>query len=217
MKSNRTLRRSILVLVVLLAACSRSDRQPPTAPPIPKSSTAPGVEVAEAATATKSAPAASQPAPQPAPKMAPTPAVTTRDTELKEKPFVDAKTLKKLPRNTTVAIVDRNGGWLNVTSGGAQGWVRLLHVSSQPPGSSAAGAEEMKSAVKMATGRAGGGNIVATTGIRGLSEEQLREAKPNPEEEQRLEGYAVSAARAGDYAHANKLERRQVPYLPAPG
>ncbi|MFL6656052.1 MAG: hypothetical protein ACJ8KA_14780, partial [Sulfurifustis sp.] len=77
MKSNRTLRRSILVLVVLLAACSRSDRQPPTAPPIPKSSTAPGVEVAEAATATKSAPAASQPAPQPAPKMAPTPAVTT--------------------------------------------------------------------------------------------------------------------------------------------
>lgn len=197
------------MLVVLLAACSRTDRQPPTSPPVPQSSSASGVDVAEAATAGKSAAAA--------PKMAPTPAVTTRDTELKEKPFIDSKTLKKLPKNTAIAIIDRSGGWLNVTSGGVQGWVRLLHVSSQPPGAGGASADELKSAVKMATGRAGGGNIVATTGIRGLSEEQLRDAKPNPEEEQRLEGYAASAAQATGYARANKLERRQVPYLPAPG
>lgn len=177
--------------------------------PVPKSSAASGVEVAEAAAPAKSASAA--------PKMAPTPAVTTRDTELKEKPFLDAKTLKKLPKNTAVAIIDREGGWFNVTSGGTQGWVRLLHISSQPPGTSGAASDELKSAVNIATGRAGSGNIVATTGIRGLSEEQLREAKPNAEEERRLEGYAVSSAQAAAYARANKLERRQISYLPAPG
>lgn len=149
-------------------------------------------------------------------KMAPTPATITRDTELKDKPFVDAKTLKRLPARTSVAIVDRNGGWLRVTSGGQTGWVRLLHVSSQPVSGSSTSKQDLEAAAKIATGRAGSGNIVSTTGIRGLNEEQLREAKPSPEELKRLESYGVSKDQAAAYARANKLQRRQIAHLPEP-
>jgi hypothetical protein len=150
-------------------------------------------------------------------KMAPTPATVIKDTELKEKPFVDAKTIKRLPARTQVAIVDRSGGWVKVTSAGQQGWVRLLHVSSQPASAGGSSAKELEAAAKIATGRAGSGNIVSTTGIRGLNEEQLSKAQPNPAELKRLEGYAASKEQATAYARAQKLERRQIPYLAAPG
>lgn len=151
------------------------------------------------------------------PKMALTPATVTRDTELKDKPFVDAKTLKRLPARTAVAITDRNGGWLKVTSGGQIGWVRLLHVSSQPISTGGGSAKELETAAKIATGRAGTGNVVSTTGIRGLNEQQLREAKANPEALKRLDSYAVNPDQAAANAREHKLERRQISYLPEPG
>ena len=150
------------------------------------------------------------------PKMAPTPGAVLRDTELKDKPFVDAKTLKRLSKGASVTIVDRDGGWLKVAAAGQQGWVRLLHVSSQSSGSQAGGARDLESSAKIATGRAGSGNVVATTGIRGLNEEQLSTAKPNPEELKKLDGYTVSKEQAAEYALKQKLARRDVPYLPEP-
>ncbi len=144
------------------------------------------------------------------PSMAPAPATVLRDTELKDKPFLDAKTLRRLPAQTRVIIVDRSGGWLRVTRDGETGWVRLLHVSSQPVGARGSTAQELEAVAKMATGRAGSGNIVATTGIRGLSEEQLRQAQPNPAELQRLESYGVDEEQAAAYARRHRLARREV-------
>lgn len=202
----------VLLLALAAAGCGSDDREPEQRSQAP--ATAPPAAAANEPRA--AAPAAAKPAGAVA-KMAPTPATVIRDTELKEKPFVDAKTLKRLPARSPVTIVDRNGGWLKVTVGGEQGWVRLLHVSSQPSAGSADAARELEAAAKIATGRAGSGNIVSTTGIRGLSEEQLRAAKPNPEELQRLERYGATPEQAAAYAGAHKLERRQIPYLPEPG
>jgi hypothetical protein len=149
-----------------------------------------------------------------APKPVPTPGTVRRDTELKEKPFVDAKTLKRLPSGSKVTVADRDGGWLRVSVGNQQGWVRLLHVSTQP--AAADGSKELKSATKIATGRAGSGNVVATTGIRGLNEAQLSAAKPNPEELKKLDGYVVTKEQAAEYARQHKHTRRDVPYPPEP-
>jgi hypothetical protein len=199
--------RSIPLCVLLLGACgNETERRSDTNVHAPTNS---GAMTAEAATASKTADAPA--------KMAPTPATVIKDTELKEKPFVDAKTIKRLPARTPVAIVDRSGGWVRVTSGGQQGWVRLLHVSSQPSAQGGSSAQELEAAAKIATGRAGSGNIVSTTGIRGLNEEQLSKAQPNPAELKRLESYGISKEQAAAYARANKLERRQIPYPPAPG
>lgn len=148
--------------------------------------------------------------------MAPVPGTVTRDTELKAEPFLDAATVATLPARSAVTIVGRRGGWLRVESGKARGWVRLLHVSSQVPSGGSTTARELETAARVATGRAGTGNIVVTTGIRGLSEEQLREAQPNPEQVDSLERLAIDAPQASAYAAAHRLERRQIPYLPNP-
>ena len=146
-----------------------------------------------------------------------TPGTITRDTELKAEPFVDAKTLAKLVARSRVSIVDRRGGWLQVVSGNARGWVRLLHVTSGTAAAGAPTAKELEAAARVATGRAGTGNIAVTTGIRGLTTEQLQGAKPNPAELQHLETYGIEPAQANAYAAQQKLERQQIPYPPAPG
>jgi hypothetical protein len=102
-----------------------------------------------------------------------------------------------------------------VTSGDARGWVRLLHVSTQPSARTSSAREELEAAASVATGRAGSGNIAVTTGIRGLDEEQLREAQPNTEELERLESFGAQPADAQNHAKRRGLERRQVSY-PSP-
>jgi hypothetical protein len=164
-----------------------------------------------AATGT-AAPAASQRTIQ----MPPTPGIVTRDTELKAEPFLDARTLATLRAKSAVTIVDRRGGWLNVVSGNARGWLRMLHVSSRPAAGGTPSARELEAAARVATGRAGTGNIAVTTGIRGLTPEQLRHAQPNPAELEQLQKQGVEPPQAAAYAAANGLERRQVAYPPEP-
>ena len=146
--------------------------------------------------------------------MAPMPGVVTRQTELKAEPAPGARTLRSLAANTPVTITTRQGGWLQVTSGDARGWVRLLHVSSQPSPRTSGAREELEAAARVATGRAGSGNVAVTTGIRGLDEEQLREAKPDTDELKRLESLGAEPADAQNHAKRRGLERRQVPYPP---
>ncbi len=146
----------------------------------------------------------------------PTPGTTTRDTELKARPVVDAPTLARLPAKSAVTIVERRGGWLGVVSGGKRGWVRLLHVSSRPVGASGPTVRELETAARVATGRAGSGNVAVTTGIRGLTPEQLRSAQADPSALDALERTAVEPAQASAYAAAHRLARRPLPYPPAP-
>lgn len=220
-----------LVFAVALAAGCGSEAPPKPVTPAAPAAPAPTAQApaaptpAPSATPTTSAPSgaaapiAAKPAEQTAaaasPSIAPTPGTVLRETELKDKPFVDARTLRTLAAQTSLVIVDRQSGWLRVSVAGQQGWVRLLHVSSAPAGSAKSQAE-LESFAKLATGRAGTGNVVATTGIRGLNEEQLQTAQANPEELRRLEGYGVSKEQAAEYARRHKLEARQVAHLPAP-
>lgn len=215
----------VLWSLLLLSACGEKPEEatsggqaqtPPVATAEKRTDTAAQQAASTEKAAKAPAPAAPAKPSEPAgEKMAPTPATVTRATELKDKPFIDAKTLKRLPAKTGVTIVDRSGGWLKVVSDGQPGWVRLLHVSSRPAGTR--DASELESVAKIATGRSGSGNIVSTTGIRGLSEEQLRAAQPSPEELKRLEDYGVTKEQAADYARKHRLERRQVAHLPEPG
>lgn len=139
---------------------------------------------------------------------------TIKDTPLKDKPFVDAKTLANLPARTPVEIMERKGGWTRVKAAGKQGWVRMLNVRAGQ--AQAGGKTSAQDVTALATGRSGSGNIVATSGIRGLSEEELKSAKGNPEELKKMDKFTVTEKDAGAYALKNKLQRRSVSYLPAP-
>jgi hypothetical protein len=68
----------------------------------------------------------------------------------------------------------------------------------------------------MSTGRAGTGQITSATGVRGLSEEDLKAAKFDAAELARAQGNAVSASVAAQFATAGKLASQNVAFLPEP-
>ena len=68
--------------------------------------------------------------------------------------------------------------------------------------------------LELASGRAGTGNVVAATGVRGLNEEELKEAQFNAAEIKKLESFAVPEKRARNFARNGKLVARQLEFLP---
>jgi hypothetical protein len=60
------------------------------------------------------------------------------------------------------------------------------------------------------------GNLTATVGVRGLSEADLKKARPNRVELQVLKGYSVSDNSALQFAQAGGLKVQTVRELPKP-
>lgn len=132
-------------------------------------------------------------------------------------PYSDAKPAGQLAANTTVDILERRGGWLRISAKGTSGWAKLhqVRVGDGPQTTkSGEGLAILKNVGE--TGRSGSTGIVATTGIRGLSAEGLRNAKPDPAAVKAIEHYRVTAAQARDYARSAGLKEANVPALPKP-
>ena len=126
---------------------------------------------------------------------------------LREEPFADAKNAGSLNKNDSVDILGKKGAWLQVKSKSASGWVRILSVKRG--GVSA----NSSSIADIASGRAGTGKVVSTTGIRGLSAEDLKAAKFNEDEMKKMESHAASASDAQKFASAGGLSSTQLAYL----
>ena len=132
---------------------------------------------------------------------------------LRAEPFADAKETAKLAAGDKVEILKKNGGWLQVKSAKGSGWVRMLSIRK---GEARKGSGEASGVLALASGRAGTGKVVATTGIRGLNEEELKSAKFSETEVKLAESYATSKAEAQKFATQGKLAARKFDYLPAP-
>lgn len=131
---------------------------------------------------------------------------------LRAKPFADASVSGKVSRGDKVDILAKQGAWLNIRAGGKSGWVRLLTVKR---GASNTAGNNVSGVLSMASGRAGTGQVVATTGVRGLSAQELKSAKFDEAEVQRLEGYTQSAAQGKQFAASAGLKAVKFAYLPA--
>jgi hypothetical protein len=112
-----------------------------------------------------------------------------------------------------VEILGKQSGWFKVKSTKGSGWVRMLSIRR---GEARKGSGEDAGVLGLASGRAGTGKVVATTGIRGLSEEELKAAKYNENELKKAESFAVTEAEARRFAAEGKLVARKVKYLSAP-
>lgn len=138
--------------------------------------------------------------------------------DLKAEPFRDGKTLSRLSKDVVVDILKKQGGWLQVKSGGQSGWLRTLSVRSGVAKAASAGG-----LLALASGRQSGGKIVATTGIRGLnddsngvglsSEAALQRARFNAEGWTKFEKLAVDAPTASTFARTGKLTARSIDWL----
>ena len=139
--------------------------------------------------------------------------VLIKNETLYAKPAVRSATVGKVARGTPVTVVARQGGWVEVSSGRTRGWVRMFSVRSSVGGGSNA-ASELAGLAR--AGQRRPGNIVATAGVRGLNEEELKTAKYSERGIQDLASYSVSAGAARQFASQARLARQNVAYLPDP-
>lgn len=126
---------------------------------------------------------------------------------LRAEPFADAKSAGALTQNESLQILNKKGAWLQIKTKKSTGWVRLLSVKRTSTGNA------LQGTVDVATGRAGTGKVVSTTGIRGLSAEELQTAQFNEAEMKKMESYTVSKADGQQFAGAAGLGANQTAYL----
>lgn len=132
--------------------------------------------------------------------------------ELKAEPFRDAKMVKALALGDKLDILSKQGGWFKVKVGKATGWVHMLSVRK---GDAKKGGSAASGLLALNAGRAGTGKVVATTGVRGLNEEELKAATFNAAEMARADSYVSNKAEAKKFATQGKLVARSFDYLPA--
>jgi hypothetical protein len=139
------------------------------------------------------------------------PATVIRATDLKQAPATDAATTAQLAENAQVDALERKGGWTRVkAAGGAEGWVRMLSLRYAGSGDAKQGDSGVSQLLNVA--RSGTSGAQVTTGVRGLDAEQLANAKPNPAELKKLEGYSASKEGAEGFATTGKLQPQRVDY-----
>ena len=137
------------------------------------------------------------------------PASVIRATELKQAPATDAATVSTQAENTAVDALERQGGWTRVKAGAAEGWVRMLALRY---GEGAAKAGDSGVSQLFNVARTGSSGTQVTTGVRGLDEAQLANARPNPAELEKMKQYAADRAAAASFAAEGSLATRKVEY-----
>ena len=118
-----------------------------------------------------------------------------------------------MAKGASVNILAKQGGWLRVTSGQSTGWIRLLSVRAGAGGLGGAGLGDV---VGAATTRSDPSRVVAVAGLRGLNDEDLKQAKFNGEELAKLNAWQATPAQARSFAAQAGLKTANVAALPAP-
>jgi hypothetical protein len=162
-------------------------------------------------------------------------AMVIRTATLKSSPSFGAGTVTVLAVGQAVELGQRVGGWQKVTilpEATRGGWLRSYQVR--------AGIDASPSVVKSHSSNRGvlsglsslsrgtaslfgqrelegdSGNLTATVGVRGLTEADLENARPDSAELQVLKSYSVNAQSAQQFAQAGGLQSQAVRELPQP-
>ena len=127
-------------------------------------------------------------------------AVISRDTTLFSKPFKDADVLTELPNQTAIVIIKRKGGWYEIKADAQQGWVRLTHVRLARKNKAKQDANNNVGEILsgLATGRGKSDQVTTATAVKGLSEEELRNAEPDIDALNALDNFAVDESTNND-------------------
>ena len=149
------------------------------------------------------------------------PALTTRAAALQAQPQSDAATIASLAENTKVEVLGRKGAWSQVkTASGQTGWVRMLSLKPEAGAQQApapAAANPIGALGSLLTAGRTSNTATVTTGVRGLSEEDLQNAQANPAEVEKMRKYSVDKEAAQAFAQRSKLTPVKLDYLPDPG
>ncbi len=136
-----------------------------------------------------------------------------KNDSIRYEPYADAKVVGSFSRGETLNIVKKQGAWLQVKTKKSTGWVRLLSVKR---GAASSSGNQLSGVLAAANGRAGTGQVVSTTGVRGLSNEDLKAAKFNEAEIKAMENNTVSANQGKQFAASGGLKTVAFTNLKAP-
>ncbi len=136
------------------------------------------------------------------------PASVIRDSDVRDKPFLDATVIGQLKKDNVVDVQMRQGAWMQVKSDSKLvGWIKLLNVRTGKAG------ESGSSLASLNPFKTGSSGSTVTTGVKGLSAEQLQNAQPNPEQLAKLKNYTASDTDAQKNAAKEKLIAQEVAYI----
>jgi hypothetical protein len=146
---------------------------------------------------------------------APREARIARATTVHQSPASDAAVVTRLAAQERVTVSERSGGWYRVVAAGGTGWVRLSGVrfatsNGESRGGLAAPLRLLQS------GRAAVTTGTVTTGVRGLTEQELAASTPDPAAVAALEAHAVDVTAARAFAAELELRAIQVKALKPP-
>lgn len=143
------------------------------------------------------------------------PGVMLKEEPLRASALPTAPTLGKVAKGEAVEILARKGGWSQVRGQGKTGWVRLLSVRGGAASQTDV-AGEVQGVLSLGATRRDPNKVVAVAGVRGLSEEELKQARYDERALKQMEGYGASGPEAAQFAAEAGLVKRELAYLPAP-
>lgn len=142
-------------------------------------------------------------------------AFTNRSTELKERGAAEARTLGTLTDGTEVKVIMRGGGWTQVEAGAQKGWVRVFHLRFPATAETSSSSGGALSGLTSALGfgrKTSQQATIATTGIRGLSPEDLKNASPDTVALAKAQSYRADKPAAERFARDGRLAAVAVEY-----
>ena len=143
-------------------------------------------------------------------------ALTARTTDLMAQARSDAAVVARLPENTRVEVQGRKGAWSEVNAGGQSGWVRMTSLKPATGAAGTAAANPLGALNSLLSSGRTSNTATVTTGVRGLSAEDLQNAQANPDELKKMQQFAAERAAAEGFARRSKLEPVPFDELPAP-
>jgi len=134
-------------------------------------------------------------------------ATVTKDDVIRAEPDLTSAAVGNVKPGATVNVLDRRGFWQRVEGPVGMGWLKMSSVRLESGVSAGAGL------AALATGRGATGNLVTTSGTRGISVEDLADAVPDADELQRLEDLSVTPQQAQAFSREAGLTVREVSYV----
>ena len=135
-----------------------------------------------------------------------------RDSLLYAEPRLDASQVTQLKLGANGEVIGKQGAWLNLKTPGGSGWLFSFNVrfQSQQAGAGDAGAG---SAAGRLFGPRRDVSVTSTIGIRGIEEEDLKQASFSAEQMKLLDGYVATKQVAERGARATGLPPVSVEYM----
>jgi len=138
-------------------------------------------------------------------------AILVKDVQLRSAPAIKATTVGILLKNSPVKIVQRNGGWYQVTTANKiTAWLSMLDVRFKSRSLENSRKSNTKGFVNL---RQGHSVVTATTGVRGIGESDIKNSKPDFVGLVHAQNFIVSAQQAKEFAKQVSLESQTIAFL----